>query len=169
MATISRQQMIEQSVQDFLRAELLNGVLPADQVVLRDAFNYEEFNDKPLDKEYVAAGFNFDRGSRPMECGSSLRQRNHVLEFWVFATTPQRGKALAGIIRDKLESGDGLIPLKDYNQDGDPVIDQLQVDDLGVNSGARAQRMAHPSPQPWQENAWMVTLPVLDTYYADEQ
>jgi hypothetical protein len=76
-----------------------------------------------------------------MELGSSLCQRTHVLEFWVFATTPQRGKALAGTIRDSLDD-EGLIPLKDYNQDGDPVIDQLQVDETGL----RAQRQPHPSP-----------------------
>lgn len=167
MADISRQQIIEQSVQDYLRAKLAGHDIPADAVILLDAFDYQQFDDAPLDREYVAAGFNFDRGSRSIELGSSLRERKHVLEFWVFATTPQRGKALAGTIRDDLDDT-GLIPLKDYNQDGDPVVDYLQVDDLGPNSGPRAQRQVHPDPKPWQENAWTITLPVIDTYYAEE-
>jgi hypothetical protein len=164
MSNISRQQIIEQSVQDYLRAKLAAHSIPADAVTLLDAFDYQQFNDQALDREYVAAGFNFDRGAKPMELGSSLCQRTHVLEFWVFATTPQRGKALAGTIRDSLDD-EGLIPLLDYNQDGNPVMDQLQVDETGL----RAQRQPHPSPKPWQENAWTVTLPVIDTFYASDE
>lgn len=163
MSSISRQQIIEQSAQDYLRAKLGERGMDG-RVTMLDAFDYQQFTDTPLDSEYIAAGFNFDRGAKPLELGSSLCQRTHVLEFWVFATTPQRGKALAGMIRDSLDD-EGLIPLKDYNQDGDPVVDYLQVDETGL----RAQRQAHPQPKPWQENAWLITLPVIDTFYASEE
>jgi hypothetical protein len=161
---ISRQQIIVQSVQDYLRAKLAAHGIPADAVTMLNAFDYQQFNDRPLDKEYVAAGFNFDKGTKPLELGSSLCQRTHVLEFWVFATTPQRGEALAGTIRDSLDD-EGLIPLLDYNQDGDPIMDYLEVE----NPGPRSQRQIHPEPKPWQENAWTVTLPVIDTFYASDE
>lgn len=161
---ISRQQIIEQSVQDYLRAKLGTHGIPADAVTMLDAFEYGQFDDRPLDKEYVAAGFNYDKGAKPLELGSTLAQRTHVLEFWVFATTPQRGKALAGTIRDSLDD-EGLIPLLDYNASGNPIMDYLQVED----PGPRAQRQIHPQPKPWQENAWTVTLPVIDTFYASDE
>lgn len=158
---ITREQMLEQSVMDWLRANVYNDV-PEAEVKLYDAFDYKQFRDSPLDKEYVTLGFNFDDGGRPLELGSSLRRRVHTLEVWVFATTPDRGRNISANVVKALEEAQGRIPLKDYEQSGDPVIDYLVVDD----PGPRNSRQPHPNPEPWQENAWSVVVKVADEYFA---
>lgn len=162
MPVITREYKVEQSVTDFLRSQLFSARgLPPAEVMLHEAFEYKNFSDQPLDKEYVTLGFNFDQGGRPAELGSDLTILEHNIEIWVFATTPERGSNLAAQIQAGLGSNNGTIPLKDYAQNGDPVIDQLIVVKV------KKQRQPHPDPEPWQENAWTVTLVVQDEFFAN--
>lgn len=156
---ITREELVEQSVQDYLRDKMFaeRGYPPA-RVELIDAFVESRF-DGPLDKNYLAIGFNFDDGGRQAELGSDLLIRQYVIEVWVIGLSVQEGRNLANAVRDSMES-EGLVPLKDYAQPGAPVIDYLIVDPV------RAQRQPVPDPKPWQEYLYIVTVPVLDEYHA---
>jgi hypothetical protein len=160
VSRITREEMVEQSVADYLRNAIFNERgYPASRVELRDAFVESEF-EGPLDKNYLAIGFNFDDGGVPMEMGSDLLQRVYTIEVWVIATSAQEGRNLANAVRDSMEAHDGLVPLKDITQPGRPVIDQLLVEPV------RAQRQPVGEPKPWQEFLWVVTVPVVDEYSA---
>jgi hypothetical protein len=114
----------------------------------------------PLDKNYVAIGFNFDDGGELIEMGSDLIQRTYTIEVWAVGTEPVAGRNLANTIRDIAEAEN--IPLRDYRQPGTPIIDYLQVDPVQVH------RQPVQDPKPWQENLWIVHVPVVDCYYASE-
>jgi hypothetical protein len=156
MSRITRQESVEQSVQDYVRDGLTTRGFPMPQIELKDAFEQREF-DGPLDKEYVAMGFNFDDGGQVLELGSNLRQYSHTIEIFVMATTPDRGSGLGYAIREILEGADRL-PLKDVSQSGQPVIDQLYIDPVSV------ERQPIPDPDPWEENVWLLRVPVIDEY-----
>jgi len=156
---ITREEMVEQSVTDYLRNAIFNErQYPAARVELRDAFVESEF-EGPLDKNYLAIGFNFDEGGVPAEMGSDLIFRQYVIEVWVIGLSAQEGRNLANAVRDVMEA-EAVVPLKDITQPGAPVIDHLLVDPV------RAQRQPVPEPKPWQEFLWVVTIPVIDEYFA---
>jgi hypothetical protein len=156
---ITREELVEQSVTDWLREQMFTvRGYPAARVELKDAFVESDF-EGPLDKNYLAIGFNFDDGGRPLELGSDLLQRVYAIEVWVIATSAQEGRNLANAVRDSMES-EGTVPLRDVTQPGRPIVDYLIVDPV------RAQRQPVPQPKPWQEFLWIVTIPVLDEYHA---
>lgn len=166
MATLTREDMIIQSVEDMLRDHLFSDLqLPTTEVILKDAFDYEHFDEQPLDKNYVCLGFNFDDGGKRAEMGSNLMIKVHHIEVWVFAQTPALGQNIAAQVQQAWAMENFLVPLKDYAQDGDPVVDFLIVEDA---PGPRSARQPHPDPRPWQQNAWTVTARVTDEYYGDE-
>jgi hypothetical protein len=160
MATrVTREDMVEQSVTDYLRNEIfVVRAYPSARVVLMEAFSESKLP-APLDKNYLAIGFNFDDGGMGAELGSDLLRRQYVIEVWVIALTAVEGRNLANAVRDSMEA-DGVVPLKDITQAGAPVIDYLMIDPC------RAQRQPVPEPKPWQEFLWIVTIPVLDEYHA---
>lgn len=158
---ITRQDLVEQSVTDFLREKLFTErAYPADRVELVDSFQPSTFEPMTtLDKTYVALGFNYDDGGTPGEMGSDLVRLQHTIEVWVIAETPVIGRNLANAIRDSLDD-DGVIPLKDIRVAGQPIIDWLIVDRV------RAERQPIADPRPWQENVWITYVQVTDEYYA---
>lgn len=158
VARITREDLIEQSVTDYIRhAIFTERGYPANRVELVEAFDEERF-EGPLDKNYLAVGFNFDDGGRPLELGSDLVERVYTIELWVIGMDGTSGRNLANAVRDSAEE-DGLIPLLDIRQQGKPVIDQLVVDPV------RAMRQPVPQPRPWQRFLWIVHIPVVDQYY----
>jgi hypothetical protein len=156
---VTREEMVEQSVSDYLREQIftVRGYPPA-RVGLMEAFS-ESLLPSPLDKNYLAIGFNFDDGGEQAELGSDLLRRQYVIEVWVIGLTGPEGRNLANAVRDSMES-EGIVPLKDITAAGAPVIDHLIVDPV------RAQRQPIGEPKPWQEFLWIVTVPVIDEYHA---
>lgn len=161
-ALIAREQLIEQSVQERLRtmlfgAEPIGFAYNTTTVELLDAFDAKRFEGG--EKNYVAAGFDFDDGGKQAECGSSLVQRAHTIELWVVGRTPTWGKNLSAMVKAAVEA-DLRIPLLDVGVTNKPVIDYLIVDEV--------QREHTPvaDPKPWQENIWIVRLRVTDEYFA---
>ena len=159
VSRITREEMIEQSVTDYLRAQMFTvRGYPASRVEIKDAFVESDF-EGPLDKNYLAIGFNFDDGGRPIELGSDLIERQYMIEVWVIALSAQEGRNLANAVRDSMES-EGTVPLKDFTAAGAPEIDRLIVDPV------KAQRQPVPEPKPWQEFLYIVHVPVVDEYHA---
>lgn len=157
---VTREELVEQSVTDYLRDQMFNvRQYPASRVQLLDAFTENVFGAGPLNTNYLAIGFNFDDGGVQAELGSDLLRRTYTIEVWVIGQSAVEGRNLANAVRDSVES-DGIIPLKDITDPAAPVIDALIVDPV------RAQRQPVPEPKPWQEFLWIVTVPVLDEYHA---
>lgn len=157
---ITREQRVQASLIAYLSDKLFTQLgYPTDQVELVEAFEHSQFRgDEPLDKNYIALGFNFDDGGRPIELGSTLISRIYTMEVWVIATSPTIGLNLANAVRDQAEA-DMVIPLLDIAVAGAPVIDQLIV------GNCRAQRQPVQNPPPWQENLWIVHIPLTDEFY----
>lgn len=157
---LTREQYVTQSVEDYLRNQLFDvSGYPEDQIEIKDSFT-GEVRDTPLEKNWVAAGFNFDDGGRQAETGSTLVRRIYTIEFFVFGMTATWGENLANAIREALEN-DLAIPIVDIGQQGRPPTGEaLEV--LNV----RAQREAIPDPPAWQRFTWTVRLQVEDYYDA---
>lgn len=155
---ISREQLVTQSVEDYVRAALTARGYD-DKVDFTDAFPYtlEEPPTRPL----IAAGFDFDDPGEQAEMGSDLTLRPYGIEWWVFDGDADRARNVAHIIKFALEA-DGSIPVKDYGAVGEPVVGYLQVD------GSSAARQAFADPEPWQENVWQTTVRVIDEYFANQ-
>lgn len=161
---ITRETLIEESVQRFIRDELITARgYPADQIDFVDAFEERRFDAlRKIDKNIITTGFNFDDGGTPIEMGSDLIERTYTIEFWVIGVSYDHGQNLANAIRGAAENERGTIPLRDFRQAGAPIVDYLLVDPV------RVQRQPVPDPKPWQENLWLVFVPVVDQYVAGE-
>jgi hypothetical protein len=156
---VTREELVEQSVTDYLREQIFTvRGYPPGRVALLDAFAESAFPG-PLDKNYLAIGFNFDDGGHQAELGSDLLRRQYMIEVWVIGTSAQEGRNLANAVRDSIES-EGIVPLKDVTQADKPIIDWLIVDPV------RTARQPVPQPKPWQEFLWIVHIPVIDEYHA---
>lgn len=162
VARIPREVMVEQSVSDFVKAALYGeAAYTQAQVGFLEAFPTERQRATNLDKTYVAVGFTYDAGAVQAECGSDLKLRPYTIEFFVFGKDAGWGRNVALTVKSILETEYGLIPLKDYTQDGTPVVDQLMVqDDL------RSAKQIIQDPLPWEYNAWTVTVTIQDEYHA---
>lgn len=154
---IARETLVEQSVTDYVKEALNERGYPPEDWTLVESFNYVPKDG--LDKNYLAAGFNFDDGGEQAELGSDLKVRRYTIEFFVFGVTNTYGRNLASAIALALDR-DGLIPLNDYGQTPPAEIDRMQVDK------PHARREIIPAPEPWQEFVWSVTVVVEDTYFA---
>lgn len=158
---ITREQQVEQSVQDYIRDSLVTLGYDETQVVLRDSFPSADERSKPLDVTTVAIGFNFDDGGRHMELGSDLTLRVYTIEFWTFGLTATWGRNVSHVMRAIIEQGDYLIPLKAIEQAGQPEIDKLIVQD---ERGVSVTRQIAGDPRIWDRFVWTTTVKVEDTY-----
>lgn len=157
---ITREQLVTQSVQDFLRAGFIALDYGATVVEVRDAFPTEEM-DSQLTRNQVAVGYQFDDGGRPIECGSTFVRMVHTVEFFTFALTAEAGENVATVIRQILRSDSDRIPLKNYAAVGAPVIDYLLLD---YTTPIKVERMVAADPRPWEEHLWMTRARVADEY-----
>lgn len=158
---ITREDQVEQSVSDFVRAGLVAAGYDEAQVILRDSFPGADERAKPLEKTTVAIGFNFDDGGRHIELGSDLTLRVYTIEFWTFGVTATFGRNVANVIRAVIEQGDYLIPLLAIEQVAKPVIDQLVIQD---ERGVSVTRQIASDPRLWDRFVWTTTVKVEDTY-----
>lgn len=153
---VTREDMIDQSVTDYVRAGLQSRGYDEPDVKIVEAFPYTI---EKLDRQLVALGFNFDDEGEQAELGSDLKRRVYTIEFFVFGTTLTWARNLANAIKFACDV-DGRIPLKDVSQDPAPVIDHMLV------NGIRTQRQVVPDPEPWQEFVYLTTVEVQDEYFA---
>lgn len=158
---VTREQCVIQSTEDFVEGGLADlGYGPV--VKVRDAFPTLEERATELTQTNIAIGFTFDDGGRRMELGSDLTQRVYTIEFWVFGRTSSEGENVAHAVRVLVERGSGTIPLKDIEQAGGPVIDQLLVQD---ERAVTVTRQLASNPRSWDRFVWTVTVKVEDVYY----
>lgn len=174
---ITREDMVVQSVEDYLFAGMLtrgypmerdlgkdairDGAVyaPTTKVVYMDAFPYGRF-EGALDMNYISSGFNFDDGGQQAELGSTLKRRIYSTEFFCFGTTPKWAENLANALVSIIDS-DQIVPLKDIGGTG-AVIDALIVE----TGGSQAMRVTVNQPRPWEENLWRAQFKLLDEYYS---
>jgi hypothetical protein len=154
---ITREDLVSQSVMDHAVAGIAAQGYPPTQVAFLESFPYDVAG--PLEKNLIAAGFDFDDGGEQAELGSALKRRLYTIEFFVFGMTATWARNLAHALKFVLE-GDGRIALKDIGQPGAPIIDYLLVDAVS------AQRQIITDPDPFEEFVYTTTLRVYDEYYA---
>jgi hypothetical protein len=154
---IQREDMVEQSVQDYLREMLFDGQgYPEGQIGILDAFTAEEF-EGDLDKNYIAVGFNFDDGGDEAECGSTLTRKVVTIEFFILGKTSTWGRNLKNALVTSFER-DKRVPLRNIGDPAKPIFDYLPV--LNVTGS----REPIPDPAPWQRFVWTVLLRLEDEY-----
>lgn len=158
---ITREDMIEQSIEDFVKEGLVLNGYTDDKVHVRDAFPSPDERSQPLVQTEVAIGFNFDDGGVNIELGSDLKLRKYTIEFWTFGLTQQQGRNVATVIRTLLED-EGAVDLKDIGTTGRPVIDRLLLQD---SPGISVTRQIAAQPRPWDRNVFTTTCRIEDTYY----
>jgi hypothetical protein len=159
---VTREQMIEQSIQDYVRGKLFDvHSYPEAKIEVMDSFPTERF-EGPLTKSYVASGFNFDDKGRRIELGSNLTERVYTIEWFIFGMDDTWGDNLTHAIKFSLES-DLAIPLLDITVPGKPPSgDALEVE--GVN----AEDVIITDPAPAEEFLHRVECQVKDQYYPDQ-
>lgn len=165
---ISREDLIAQSIQDYVKDELYGATFnySTDRVEVIDGYDEylfsERYGTSVLTKTLAAMAIQFDNGGRQMELGGSLRQFLHTVDFLVFGHTANFGRNIAHIIRAILANDSETIPLLDYNvaTSPRPEIDRLIVESVAV------ERQQIYDPRPWQQNAWRTRLRVTDEVYA---
>lgn len=160
---VTREDKIEQSVSDYVREELEALGYDDTIVQIRQGFPTYEERATELEVSQLAVAFNFDDGGKLVEIGSDLTERIYTIEFWCFGADESVGRNVPNVVRTILESNYGLIPLKDVGVAGQPVIDQLMVEEASVN------RQIADDPQPWDSFVWSTTARVSDTYYPSQQ
>lgn len=157
---VSREQKVEQSVQEYLKTQLFEvaGYDEA-QVELLDSWDGTELP-TPLEKTFIATGYGFDDGGRAGEMGSDLIFRVYTIEFIIFGLTNTWGKNLASVIQQAIES-QGTLPLLDIGEPGQPEIDRLVVDSV------KAERAAVGlNPPAWAKFIYSVHVTTNDEYFA---
>lgn len=128
-------------------------------VDLREAFPTPQERTEELKITTLAFGFNIDDGGKPAEMGSSLTEYTHTIMCWTFGLEPRFARRLAHSIKHIVRGGDGTLPLLDYNQPGNPTIDNLLV------LKAQVQHQVNASPRPWDQYVWTTAVNVQDVYY----
>lgn len=170
---ILREELVEASVLRAITTELPTkaGVLirangyagPPPHVVVREAFPTADERNSELLATTLAFGFSVDDGGEPGELGTTLTVFVHQLVCWVFGIEPRFARRVAyGIAHVARAYPDQLpdtLPLYDFNQDGDP-----QVDDLIVLR-TQVQHQGNNSPRPWDRYVWTTTIEVRDAAY----
>jgi hypothetical protein len=158
---VTREQQVTQSVQDFVKAGLSDAGYDG-VVKIRDAFPTMDERSSELLQTTISLGFKFDDGGRLIELGSDLTMRQYTIEFWVFGRTSPEAENVANVIRAIVERAGGLIPLKDIGAAGQPVIDQLMVDD---SRAVTVTRQLASNPLNWDRFVFTTTVKVEDIYY----
>lgn len=156
---VTREDMIEQSVSDYVREQLVARDYDDTLVQVREAFPTLDERSSELTVSQLAIGFNFDDGGTPMELGSNLTLFVHTIELWVFGVEPGLGRNIAQVVRTIMLADGYTVPLKDVGVAGEPVIDMLVVEKAAVN-----RQIAH-DPRPWDMYVWTCTARVEDCYY----
>lgn len=160
MGRISREQKVQQSVQDYVRGKVFDEWdYPEDQVALVDSFNADDF-EGGLDKNYIAVGYNFDDGGKAAELGSDLVTRLYTIELFCIGATATWAQNLSGIVKEALES-EKRIPLREISDPARPIVDYLIVDEVSN------EREVISDPAPWQRFIWTVRVRVEDQYFAN--
>jgi hypothetical protein len=157
---VTREQKVEQSVQDFATEQVRDKGWGEDRLTILDEFPYEKF-EGALTTNYVAFGFNFDDEGKAAEMGSDLKKRIYTLEFFVFGRSKLEAKSIANQIKFILDAEE-VVPLKDIGEPGAPVIDSLIV------VGSKAEQMVVPDPAPYQQAVYLTTCRVEDVYFASQ-
>lgn len=152
---ISREQKITQSVQDHVR-EALDAKGYAGEYDFVDSW---EDVPRELVRPTIASGFDFDDEGEAAELGSDLVRRLYTVQFLVFGPTETWAKNLASVIKFAIDA-DGVVPLRDIEQDGAPVIDHLVV------AGVSSEKQQVVNPEPWQAHIWSATARLEDEYSA---
>lgn len=150
-----------QSLQDHLKAKLVDFGYPPTRVEMLEAFNADLLDERfpdGLDRTLVAPAFQFDDGGTLIEMGSSLTGYNHTVDWLVLGHTPAWGRNVAQVVKQAFFVPDGVIPLRDYRQpiEPRPVIDWLQIGTVGV------EREVSFEARPWNQFAWSCRLSVYD-------
>lgn len=139
---------------------LANGNDPASgNVYVREAFPTPDERTEELKVTTLAFGFNIDDGGQAAELGSNLTRYVHTLICWVFATEPKFGRRLAHIVKSVVRRNLDVLPLYDFNADGDPQIDTLFV------MKAQTRHEVNQSPRPWDRYVWTTAVSVQDIAY----
>lgn len=156
---IPREQLIEQSVTDYVRAAIFTEFgYSADKVELVEAFDFNRVREG-LTKNVVTLGFSFDDGGTQAEIGSDLVTRTHTIEFFVFGLTNTWARNLANVVKHVMER-DQRIPLIDYSDPAKPTIDYV------LPLTPRAARQPIAEPEPWEQFVWTTHVQIEDTYSA---
>jgi len=129
----------------------------SEDVHLREAFPTPDERQQELAVTTVAFGFNIDDGGRFIELGSNLTEYVHTMLVWVFATEPRFGRRVAHSIKHIMRLAEA-VPLHDYNEESDPVIDHLTVNRVQV------QHQINNSVRPWDQYVWTVAIAVADYF-----
>lgn len=160
MSTVTREELIEGSLNYYVRAGLVaRGFGPAGtKWKMEESYPYDT---EKLTINIIAAGFAFDDGGRQAELGSNLKVRQHTAEFFVFGLTNTWARNLANAIKFTLEHDqNGMVPLLDVTQPPTPpIIDYLYLDHV------HSHKQPLPEPEPWQEFTWITVVQVTDYYY----
>lgn len=160
---ITREDLIEQTLTDFLQSKLTaNGYIP-DVVDIREAFPSVTERSQEMTKTQVSIGFNFDDGGRPAELGSDLCIYTHTVEFWTFGLNEGEGRNVANFIKQAFRANMN-IGLKDYGDEDEPVIANMEIPDARSIS---TTRQISRNPFPWDQFVWSTVIRIQD-YYAAE-
>jgi hypothetical protein len=134
---IPREQLVEQSVTDYVREAIFGEYdYPTDKVELVESFDFSQSREG-LTKNIIALGFSFDDGGTQAELGSALTTRVHTIEFFAFGLTNTWARNLANAVKHVMER-DGRVPLRDYTRPGE--ADHRLAPDLRGPLGAAADR-----------------------------
>lgn len=155
---IERGDKARQSIQDYLRAQLLAKGYSAAEVVLVDSFPYDQFKGS-LTVNYIAGGFGFDDGGKAAEIGSDFTQRIYLMEFFVLGVSSTYAANLASTIKAVFEP-QALVPLRDIGNTGELTGETMLVE------SSRSQLLAVRDPRPWEYFVHQAQVRLRDDYYA---
>lgn len=158
---ISREDCIAQSVFQHVEEGLRARGYPEGRVEMLEAFPYTR-TEAQLDRSLVAAGFDFDDDGAQAEMGSSLKVRLYTIQFVIFGPNNTEARNIANVVKFIIDGAndDGGIVLLDI-----AVVPPVEMDRLLVEA-VTADRQIIADPEPWQENVWITTAKIEDTYFA---
>lgn len=157
---VSREQKVTESVQEYVKAALTTAGVTSSKVAWLEAWDGSDL-ETPLEKNTIATGYGFDDGGKSAEVGSDLITRLYTIEFLIFALNATWGRNLASIIQTAIESNQGIIPLLDIGEAGQPEIDSLVLENVS------AERQPTPAnPPKWAQFVFTVHARLRDEYFA---
>lgn len=154
---VTRERLIEQSVQEWVKDVLFNQQgYPEATIEMLDAFPFNRFTGE-LDKNYVAAGFDFDDQGTQAEVGSDLTTRVYTIEWYTFGISKEWGRNIGHAIKFALET-EKAIPLLNITEENWPEIDSMPM------VGVTCKHLDVADPEPSQEHVYHTVVRVQDTY-----
>jgi len=153
---LTRKDMIEQSLQDWIRSYLITvGLTEGTQYRLEDT--YSQVMQSPMDMSIMVVTQGESDPSVDMEIGGPLAQKRHIFHVDVFGSGEKTGKGLARTVEELFESGSRL-PLKSYSTGVGVVIDSLRI------SNAYHARLIYLDPDEWRKYHNVVQVTVIDEF-----